>query len=62
MPRSPSVLTPSLTVVVVFFWVIFCGKINVVKGCCGSGCEIGVGMVVCSGMFVGLIIGFDRGW
>ena len=33
-----------------------------VKGCYGSSCEIGVGMVVCSGMFVRLLIRFGRGW
>ena len=29
------------------FLGIFYGEIGVVKGCCGSGCEIGVGLVVC---------------
>ena len=33
-----------------------------VKGCCGSGCEISVGMVVCGDIFVGLLIRFSRGW
>nr|POE89247.1 hypothetical protein CFP56_72863 [Quercus suber] len=42
--RSLSLLTTSLTAMLVFFWVIFCGEIGVVKGCYGSGCEIGVGM------------------
>ena len=61
-PRSSSLLTPSLTTMVVFYWVIFGGEIGIVKGCCGSGCEIGVGMVVCNGVFEGLLIKFGRGW
>ena len=53
---------PSLTTVVMFFLGIFCGKIDMVKGCCGFACEIGVGMMVCGSMFVGLLIGFSCGW
>ena len=44
------------------FLGIFCGEIGMVKGCYGSSCEIGMGMVVCGGVFVGLLIGFGRGW
>nr|POE86291.1 hypothetical protein CFP56_07095 [Quercus suber] len=40
--RSPSLLTPSLTAVVVFYGVNFCGEIGIFKGFCGSSCEIGV--------------------
>ena len=42
--------------------MFFCVEIGMVKGCCGSGCEIGMGMVICSGVFVGLLIKFGRGW
>ena len=61
-PRSPSLFTPFIMAVVVFFWVIFCGEIGMVKGCYGFGCEIGVGMVVCGFVFVGLLIRFGCGW
>ena len=60
--RSPSLITPFLMEVVVFFWVIFCGEIRMIKDCCGFGCEIGMGMVVCGGMFMGLLIRFGRRW
>ena len=60
--RSPSLITPFLMAVVVFFWVIFCGEISMIKGCCGFGCEIGLGMVVCDDMFMGLLIRFGSHW
>ena len=44
MSFSPSLMA----VVVLFFW----GKIGMVRGCCGFGCEIGVGMVVYGSVFV----------
>ena len=47
---------------VVFFRVIFCGKISMVKGCYGSSCKISVSMVVSGGVFVGLLIKFGHAW